>query len=333
MSAVFFADDYIANQHLNSGVAYLRENKFYEAISEFDKNLNLTPSDPYAHWNKAIALLSIGNYSEGFTEYDWGWRLFDWRQSGPVGNDIDRLKSELPTWHGEDISDQRLLVYHELGFGDAIMTLRYLPELKRRAEHVTLVIDHSLSRLAEQFGIEVVERVPEDISGYDYRLPFFGVLSALRQTIENIPRASYIEANWDATGNRVGIAWSGRTQTSLSLDNFLSMFNRDGFSLYCLQSTTFPPGKGLMPLKPQSSFCDTIKLIEKMKHIVTVDTATAHLAGAMGHPSTHLLLPFMRDWRWWNANVWYPTIKIYPQERPDDWSTPFARLNAALSKG
>lgn len=329
MNSIIYADDYVANRHLDRGIAYLHENRFIEAIGEFDKNLDLTPSDPYAHFNKANALLSIGDYANGFPEFDWAWRLFDWRDFGPVGHDIDRLKQQLPIWHGEDISDQRLLVYHELGFGDAIMTLRYLPALKRLAEHVTLVISHPLARLAEQFGIEVVEKVPDDISGYDYRLPLFGVLSALHQTIENIPRAPYIEANWGATGNRVGITWSGRTQTMFSLDYFLSMFNRDGFSLYCLQSTTLPPGRGLMPLKSETFF-DTVKLIETMHHIVTIDTATAHLAGAMGHPSTHLLLPFMRDWRWWHSEVWYPTIKTYPQETPDDWSIPFTRLNAAL---
>jgi hypothetical protein len=324
-----FADDYIANQYLDKGIAYLHENKFNEAIVEFDKNLNLTPSDPYAHWNKATALLSIGDYANGFTEHDWGWRLFDWRGYGPVGDDIDRLKQQLPMWHGEDISDQRLLVYHELGFGDAIMTLRYLPELKRRAEHVTLVISHSLARLAEQFGIEVVEKVPDDISGYDYRIPFFGVLSALHQTVENIPRSPYIEAKFQPGWGCIGIAWSGRTQTMFSLDSFLSMFNRCRFSLYSLQRDAVTSGRGVRELKSETFF-DTVKLIEKMDHIVTVDTATAHLAGAMGHPSVHLLLPFMRDWRWWRSEVWYPNIKIYPQETPDDWSLPFGRLNTAL---
>ena len=329
--SVIYATDYVANQHLQIGIAYLRENRFQESIDEFNKTLSLTPSDPYAHWNKATALLSIGDYTNGFTEHNWGWRLFDWRGFGPVGDDIDRLRDQLPMWHGEDISDQRLLVYHELGYGDAIMTLRYLPELKRRAEHVTLVISPALVGLAEKFDIETIDKVPDDISEYDFRIPFFGVLSALDQTVENIPREPYIEASWRPYGDWVGIVWSGRTQTMFSLDYFLSMFDRRGFTLHSLQHTTFSPGQGVVQLKA-NTFSDTVKLIETMKHIVTIDTATAHLAGAMGHPSTHLLLPFMRDWRWWNTNVWYPTIKTYPQDTPDDWATPFTRLNAALQE-
>jgi hypothetical protein len=67
-----------------------------------------------------------------------------------------------------------------------------------------------------------------------------------------------------------------------------------------------------------------------MDHVVSVDTAAIHLAGAMGHPSAHLLLPHLMDWRWWRSTAWYPTLKIYRQESADDWSTPFARLNERL---
>jgi hypothetical protein len=331
MSSVLYSDNYVANQFLDRGIAHLRENRFCEAVVEFDKNLSLTPNDPYAHWNKATALLSMGDYENGFIEHDWGWKLFDWRGFGPINTDEDcqRLR-QLPVWQGsEDISDKRLLVYHELGFGDAIMTMRYLPELKRLAEHVTLIVPHPLVGLANQFGIEVLECLPNDLYEYDFRLPLFGVLSVLHQTLTNIPRASYIDAEWKRNGNCVGVAWSGRTQTVFNLDYFLSMFKRNGFSLFSLQTTTFQPGKGIERLSAETFF-DTIKLIEKMDHIVTIDTAAAHLAGAMGHPSVHLLLPFMMDWRWWHSEVWYPTIKTYHQDAPDDWSGPFERLNAAL---
>lgn len=324
----FFSDDYIAHELLENGVALLRQNKFDEAINAFDENLNLTPNDAYAHWNKSIALLSIGDYEKGFVEHDWGWRLFDWTGSGPISTieERDRLR-QLPIWHGEDISRDRLLVYHELGFGDAIMALRYLQELKRRADYVTLVVPPSLMRLVKQFNVDVIDSLPIDISGYDYRLPFFGVLSALHQTLDNIPRQPYIDAKFLGNQNKIGIAWSGRTQTMFSLEYFLSMFDHNGYSLYSLQLAS--DTDDIEPLH-SVDFVDTVELISNMDHVVTVDTAVAHLAGAMGHPSTHLLLPYMMDWRWWNAEVWYPTIKTYHQETADDWSIPFARVNAAL---
>ena len=125
---------------------------------------------------------------KGFAEHEVAWRLFHWRGFGPVGDDIDRLK-ELPAWHGED--NVRLLVYHELGYGDAIMAMRWIPEIKRRAETV-LVIDQPLVRLARTFGIEATDRLPDDLSGFDYRLPFFGVMSALQQDERTIPAEPYI---------------------------------------------------------------------------------------------------------------------------------------------
>ena len=67
-----------------------------------------------------------------------------------------------------------------------------------------------------------------------------------------------------------------------------------------------------------------------MEHVITIDTAVAHLAGAMGHPSVHLLLPYVMDWRWWHVKVWYPLIKIYRQENRFDWIKPFGDLNKAL---
>jgi hypothetical protein len=207
--------------------------------------------------------------------------------------------------------------------------MRYLPELLRRAGHVTLVINTELVRLAETFGVEATDQVPGDLSAYDYRLPFFGVMSALKQTMHNIPAAPYIRPReWSPhRGYRVGICWSGRTQTAFSLDYFLSKFDHSRFELHSLQL-------GIVDERVQRltarDFADTVDVIASMDHIVTIDSAPAHLAGAMGHPSTHLLLPFMMDWRWRFTQAWYPTIKTYKQANVGEWDMPFAKLNEAL---
>lgn len=321
-------DSVFAYQHLDRGMAYHRQNMLHEALFEYDTALALIPDDKYVHWNRAMTLLALGEYEEGFKEHDWAWKLFDWRGFGPVGDDMDRIR-HLPIWHGEDISSDRLLVYHELGFGDAIQTLRYLPALKARAEHVTLVINPELVRLATPFGIEVVDHVPADVSDYTYRLPFFGVLSALKQTLHNIPNKPYIATKWpERTGNRIGICWSGRTQTAFTLEYFLSKLNHQGFELHSLQLGPVD-ANAAYPLVVRD-FADTADLIASMDHIVTIDSSPAHLAGAVGHPSVHLLLPFLSDWRWWFAQTWYPTIKTYKQLSVGDWDMPFTNLNEAL---
>jgi hypothetical protein len=323
-------DSLIASQHLDRGMAYHKQNMLHEALFEYDTALSLMPNDRYAHWNRATTLLALGEYEEGFREHDWAWKLFDWRGFGPVRDDMDRIR-HLPIWGGEDISSAKLLVYHELGFGDGIQTLRYLPELRSRAAHVTLVINVELVRLAAPFGVEVVDKVPVDVSDYDYRLPFFGVMSALKTTLHNIPNKPYISSTLTRARYfekpRVGICWSGRTQTTFTLNQFLSKLDHAGFKLYSLQLG--PVDEGVVSLDSKD-FADTVDVIAQMDHVVTVDSAPAHLAGAMGHRSVHLLLPYLCDWRWWFTNSWYPTIRTYKQVNVGEWDMPFERLNAAL---
>ena len=332
MSDVILADSLLASHHLDRGIAFHRQNMFYEALFEYDTALQLAPNDKYAHWNRATALLALGEYEEGFKEHEWAWILFDWQGFGPVRGDMRRIK-HLPIWNGESIADESLLVYHELGFGDGIQTLRYLPELKARARKVTLVINSELVRLAERFdGIDVVDHVPADVSEYSYRLPMFGVMRALKQNLQNIPNKAYIHPmkSFDRVSNvkKVGICWSGRTQTAFSLEYFLQNVDLEGFDLFSLQLSR-EHSDNVHELKALD-FDDTVNVIAQMDHVVTIDSAPAHLAGAMGHPSVHLLLPFMSDWRWWFANIWYPTIKTYRQHSIGDWASPFAKLNEAL---
>lgn len=315
---------FIAAQYINRGIAHFQCNDFASAIACYQAALAYSPDDRYAHWNLAMALLSAGDYARGFFEHGWAWRLFDWPDYGPVRQDIDRLRA-LPVWDGE--RDLRVLAYHEMGNGDAIQVMRYLPELKRRAD-VTLVIDASLARLAQPFGIEVASRVPTDLSRFDARLPFFDTMALLKQTVETIPREPYIAANWQRRPGHVGIVWSGRTQKMFSLDDFLGHFNRRDFTLHSLQLGA--ASAGVEPLPEACDFADVAARIAQMEHIVCVDTAAVHLAGAMGHPSTHLVLPYLMDWRWWRTAAWYPAMKTYRQTEASDWATPFAQLNARL---
>lgn len=316
-----------AAPYVQRGIEALRHNEFDAAIADFDFALRLVPDDFYAHWNKATALLSLGDYLNGFAEHDWGWRLFNFRGHSLTGEALDRLQV-LPLWHGE--TNVRLLLYHELGLGDAIMCLRFLPEIKRRCADVTLVVEEALARLARSCEIAVATKVPPDLTAFDVRLPLFSVMKVLRTTVSSIPAAPYIK--WRRTGSRlpcnIGIAWSGRTQRMFSLEAFLALLKHDGFYLYSLQ-----PGataNGVAPLPPGCDFADVQARIAQMDHVVTVDTAAVHLAGAMGHPSTHLVLPYFMDWRWWQAGAWYPRLNTYRQTSAEDWSVPFAQVNEVL---
>jgi tetratricopeptide (TPR) repeat protein len=314
-----------AAAHLDIGIARFNQERFSEAVWHFERTLEIEPDNRYAQYNRATALLSLGDYERGFPAYDATWRLFRWRGFGP---DIDRLAAALPLWPG--VRGSGLLVYHELGFGDAIMAFRYLPEIRRRAA-VTLLIDPALARLARTFDVDVTTEVPADIGCFDHRIPLFGLMAALQQTATNIPSAPYIAASGQRLPRSIGIAWSGRTQTGFSLDSFLSRLAHHGYGLYALQpgATT---GSVVEPMPAGCDFADVAERIARMEHIVSVDTAAIHLAGAMGHPSAHLLLPRLMDWRWWHTERWYPQLRTYRESTNGDWTTAFAGLNQAIAE-
>jgi hypothetical protein len=313
----------VAAGYIDAGIVYFRRNDFASAITAFEAALRYAPGNPYAHWNLATALLSTGNYARGFTEFEWMWLLFKL-----PGGFHDRLE-DLPLWDGE--RHVRLALYSQLGHGDAIMALRYLPALKRRAK-VTLIVDRALKRLAQAFDVEVLTEVPDDLSRFDAKLSLFSAMRVLGESVESIPAAPYIATPLRPRPGHVGIAWSGKTQTEFSLEAFLSRFDHRGFTLHSLQPhhTRGLRNPECEPLPEPCDFVDVADRIATMQHVVTVDTAAVHLASAMGHPSVHLVLPFLSDWRWWHTTAWYPRLNTYRQSAPGDWSQPFAQLNARL---
>jgi hypothetical protein len=327
-----FADEAEAVARFEAAHALQTEKRFREAISEYDQVLQLPDGDysRYARWNKAMALLALGDYQEGFIHHDIAWDLFDWGGFGPLSaDDHKRLCATLPRWFGEQgLSNKHLLIYHEMGHGDAIQAARWLPVLARSCAGLTLVTLPPLVKLLRRLGVEVVDRLPENLERYDYRLPCFGVMRALHVTTETVPNAPYIpDVEWRRVRGQVGIVWSGRSQRMFSLEKFLQLFDRRDYKLFALQLG--PTTNDVEPM-PWSCFDDTARLIEQLEHVVSVDTATVHLAAAMGHPSVHLILPYLQCWRWYCADKWYPRLRLYRQETPDDWAAPFARLNEAL---
>lgn len=326
MAFVFSVEQFMVADRVDRGCYFMQQNRYVEAVAEFDVALAINPTERYARWNRCIAMLSLGDYVRGLPEHDCAWDLFDWRALGPVQGNVDRV-FRLPIWRAERC---HLLVYHEMGMGDAIMLMRFLPELVERCDSVTLIVRPELVSLMQGYGANVVGAVPEDMSKFDARVTFFNIIWTLGHMLQTIPSAPYIKADFKFTGGKIGIAWSGNSRMEFTLQTFLSQLDTSGFKLFALQKTPVIPAE-IIPLPTEWNFKDTAGLMSELDVIVTVDTAAAHLAGAMGHPNAHLVLPYLRDWRWWNKDVWYPTLNIYPQETPSSWDAPFTKLNAVLA--
>ena len=314
-------------QYLDAGVKLLEAGRFADAIANFNECLRYTPNDDIAHWNLAIALLCAGDYKRGFVELEYRWRVFDWCW-GLLDRGTHKI-NKVPDWRGEDIRGKGLLYLHEQGFGDAILMMRFLPALLKTGADITAMTVEPLRRMLEQFGIKCIVGLPEDFSAYPYRCPVFGPMVVWGLEMKDIPAAPYIPANFRPVRGSMGICWSGRSQKTFTADSFLAFLEHDDYDLFSLQPDEPPPS--VKPLAAKD-FVDTLRLMETMEHIVTIDSAVANLAGAIGHPSTHLLLTYRGDWRWYNAAAWFPTVKTYRQEAPGDWLVPFARLNANIRR-
>lgn len=314
----------IAN-HVDTGCYLMGLNRFVEAIAEFDYVLRLDPYEKYARWGRVLARLSLGDYPNGLAEHDCAWLHHEWRPLGPVKDNVDRILA-LPVWGGERC---KLISYHEMGFGDAIMLLRFLPEMVSRCESVTLVVHPDLVSLMQGYGATVVGSIPKDVSEFDARVMFFNSIFTLGHSKETIPSAPYIDIDFKFTGGKMGITWSGNSRREFNINSFLANLDTTGFELYALQKG--PAIDRVVELE-SNSFRETAEFMATMDCVVTIDTSAGHLAGAMGHPNAHLVVPHVRDWRWWNKDVWYPTLNVYPQENFTDWVVPFQRLNEAVRK-
>jgi hypothetical protein len=190
-----------------------------------------------------------------------------------------------------------------------------------------------------QFDVEVLEQVPEDFRRFDYRCPTFNLMPVMHQLGIQIPAAPYLFAAQVPRKSMIGIAWSGsrnnerERRRSIPLDTFLEMLDLNGRAPHAVQADDLDLAASRnVAVCNFGDFAQTADCLLGMEHIVTIDTAVAHLAGAIGHPSLHIISPYVAYWPWYNP-AWYPTAKIYRQPKPGDWSSVFAQVNANLWSG
>lgn len=316
-----------------------------EAIVLFDKAVALQPENPEGHWGLAMSLLRLGDFSRG-------WKEFEWRLRMPRLN--QRRDFPKPQWHGEDPSGRTILLHAAGGFGDAIQFIRFAPEVARLGAKVILEGHANLIRLLSRVpGISTVIRRGDPLPPFDWHIPLPGLPMAMKTTLETIPAQPYLSsppelaAAWRSrlAGDgsfKVGLVWAGseRTDRSHRLDLFAPLAEARGTKFFSLQkgpesSQTPPPGMNWADFTGElRDFADTAALLEQLDLLITVDTAAAHLAGAMGKP-VWVLIPRRADFRWLRGrsdSLWYPTMRLFLQERLGDWETPVARIAQALKE-
>jgi tetratricopeptide (TPR) repeat protein len=331
----------------------LREaNRTREALDLYEKKLPACPS-PAGHNDYAFALLTAGRLPEGWHQYEFRW----------FNEPLLSLRPDFPrpVWTGQDLRDRTILLRAEQGFGDFVQFARYAPAVKALGATVLMQVRSGLEQLA--CGLQGVDRVldrNEPIPEFDFyiNLPslprVFGTdLASIPADIPYLYAEPARSARWaqrlgahDAL--RVGVAWAGSpTHTrdryrSLPLSMLSPLFEVAGVRFVLLQkgpaaaeADGLPAGLDVVNVGPElEDFSDTAALIGELDLVLCVDTAVAHVAGALGKP-VWLMLPRPADFRWLEEredSPWYPTMRLFRQSRRDHWEDVVERVKAALQE-
>jgi tetratricopeptide (TPR) repeat protein len=352
----------VAEFHCNRGFALSMLRRFEEAVAEQDIALKQKPELHLAAVNKAIALLTLGRYAEG-------WPLFEARGLTDPEVMVGGLP-EAKRWRGQPLAGRTILLHSEQGLGDTLQFCRYAPLLKAMGATVVLLVESPLVSLMRSApGVDaVIDKARLNIPAYHWHAPLMSLPLALGTTLETIPAdAPYLRADpervraWrERLGPRrrprVGLCWATghrpdrpvwtavdqrrdvppallETLNGRDLD-FVSLQKgeRSERELKALLAGGWN-GPALLDVSDGlSDFAETAALIETLDLVISVDTATAHLAGALGKP-VWVLLKSDSCWRWLEgreASPWYPTARLFRQDRPGNWAGTMERVCAAL---
>ena len=323
-----------------------------EALELYENNLAQRPSAD-GHFSYAVALLTTGRLPEG-------WRHFGFRWLREPSLSF-RPRFGRPVWAGQALRGRTILVRAEQGVGDTIQFIRYAPMLKALGATVQLGVFAGLEDLFR--GEEGVDQVlgPNDaVPNFDFYAHMMSLPLIFGTTLESIPHeVPYLHAEparrerWaqQLRGDprlTVGIVWAGSPThvrdryRSLSLRQLAPLAEVKGIRWVSLQkgeaageAEAPPPGLPLMNLGPAlADFRDTAAVIDQLDLVLCVDTAVAHLAGALGKP-VWVMLPKPADWRWLEGredSPWYPTMRLFRQSRRGEWDDVVERVKVALQE-
>lgn len=331
------------------------QGRFEDALAACDAALARFPDQPTWRANRATLLLQLGRFADGWADYESRWH------ADGFARDRDVLPH--PAWDGSDPAGRRILLQGEQGLGSMIQFARYAPLLAHRGAQVLLQVPHPLVRLfrdsftpPHQPFVQVLAK-GEPLPTYDVHAPLMSLPHLCRTTLATIPAAvPYLRADpartaaWHARlddgRRRIGLVWAGnpahandrnRSLPAVSLMPILAAA-ADSCQFVSLQVGAPPPpaltAEGLIDVAPDLiDFAATAAAVASLDLVISVDTAVAHLAGALAKP-VWLLLPHIPEWRWLidrDDSPWYPSMRLLRQSRPGDWGELISRVSAELA--
>jgi tetratricopeptide (TPR) repeat protein len=333
----------------NLGVSLRDLGRTQAAVEIFDAVIARDPDYADAHWNRALALLLAGDFGRGWPAYEWRWKA----------TSMTPRAFDQPLWDGAPAKGRTILLHAEQGLGDCLHFVRYAALVAAQGARVVVECPAALTGLLETCpGISQITARGDALPAFDLHAPLMSLPALLGTEADTIPAdipylkapqsaAAELSAALDAAPpehRKIGFVWAGNPahendrNRSCDAACFAPLGEIENISLFSLQKDAvldtpgqLPPAVDLAPLL--GDFSDTAFAAARLDLIITVDTAMAHLAGALGRP-VWLLLPHAPEWRWQferDDSPWYPTMRLFRQARPGDWDGVFARLLDALT--
>ena len=351
-----------AEVYSNKGNALEQLHRHREAMECFDMATAINPQFVDAYWHKALGQLSGGDYETGWQNYEARWFKKDAIKL--LYGNIPRLDSL------QNIAGKKILIWAEQGLGDTLQFCRYIQPLVKLGASVTFVVQKPLMNALHSLTqyCTLTDSINSESENFSYQSPLLSLPLLFETRIESIPTQNpYLTYDEDkysqfasrlsgSKGLRVGMVWNGgfradhpelwavNKRRNIELEQIAKLKDIPGVVFYSLQkgdpaeSELLAKKEALWPgivncVQWLDDFSDTAALIENLDLIISVDTSTAHLAGALGKP-VWILNRYDSCWRWLRGrsdSPWYPSAKIYQQSEPGNWDSVLDQVKVDLS--
>jgi tetratricopeptide (TPR) repeat protein len=351
--AIHLQADFV-NAHHNLATALAAQGRLEEALRSIEDVLRIKPDHAGARHCRALWRLQLGNFAEGWPEYEWRWKLPDM---------VGRQCRE-PLWDGSPLNGKTILLWAEQGLGDTLQAIRFAPLVKQRGGAVVVECQAPLVPLLSRCaGIDRLVPRGSPAPAVDVQAPLMSLPWLLGTTLETLPAdVPYLFADpalveqWrreleGPPGLKIGIAWqgnplySGDCMRSIPLKHFAALACLPSVRLFSLQKGVgseqreavseqfYVVDLGCRLDETAGAFMDTAAVIQNLDLVVTSDTSVAHLAGGLGK-AVWVALSIGCDWRFFQHredNPWYPTMRLFRQTHFGDWDEVFARMATELA--
>ncbi len=335
-----------------------------EALASYDEAIRIRPDYADAYWNQSLALLLLGRFEEGWSLYEWRLKKDNIKNRYYNGSEV--------AWRGEgQISGKRLFIQSEQGLGDSIQFVRYLPMVVALGAQVIFQVQKTLVSLFKSMNLSVTILAKGDpLPEFDAYCPLMSLPYVFKTTVETIPAPiPYVVADdvkirfWTSKVGekgrlKVGLVWNGgfrpnqpevwsvNERRNIPIALFSEFLQHPGVDFFSLQKGD--PAESEIRGKEHEfwsqgnfynftdelfDFSDTAALIAALDLVISVDTSTAHLAGALGKP-TWILNRYDTCWRWFEDredSPWYPTVRLFRQDERRDWGVVLSEVRDSLS--